>query len=48
MGVGVTELVGLSVDSTTFSQIFYNPREDTKSTTLQDFFKKIVDSTILF
>ena len=39
--------VRLSVDSATFSQLFYNLREDTKSTTLQDFLKKIVDSTLL-
>ena len=37
--------VRLSVDSTTFSQMLYNLREDTKSTTLQDFLKKFVDST---
>ena len=46
-GGGAQGGVRLSVDSTTFSQIFYNIREDTKCTTLQDFLRKIVDSTIL-
>ena len=36
-GVGV----GLSVDSTTFLQIFYNLRKNTKSTILHDFFKNL-------
>ena len=34
--------VRVSVDSTTFSQIFYNLREDTKPTTLQDFLKNCI------
>ena len=38
--------VELSVDSTTFSHILNNLQEDTKSTILHDFLKKIVDSTI--
>ena len=38
---------GLSVDSTTFSQIFYNLQENTKSSNLQDFLKTNVDSSIL-
>ena len=39
--------VGLSVDSTTFLQLFYNLQKNTKSTILHDFLKTIVDSTII-
>ena len=37
----------LSVDSTTFLQIFYNQQKNSKSTILHDFLKKLVDSTII-
>ena len=47
-GWGQGGLVGLSVDSKTFSQIFYNLQKETKYTILQDFLNKIVDSTICF
>ena len=40
--------VGVSVDSTTFLQIFYNLQKNTKSTILHDFLKTIVDSTIIW
>ena len=40
-------VVGLSVDSTTFLQIFYSQQKNSKSTILHDFLKKIVDSTII-
>ena len=33
--------IRLSVDSTTFSEIFYNLQQDTKYTTQQEFLKKI-------